>query len=140
MIIFSTAEIFQRLRKKTGLATNKELAELLEVNEKTMSGWINRNSLPMEVLILMAEKFNVSFDWLITGESKESKLETAERMLLTAFKDLDDNQKMQAVTFVGNLASGTYSSGQGVNQTAHGNGNNQQVFSGDVGEVTGIKK
>ncbi|MDG6355260.1 helix-turn-helix domain-containing protein [Glaesserella parasuis] len=136
----SVSLIIEQLKKALDKKTDKDLAEFLDLPKQTISNWKNRNNMPLEKIIEFSQRFNLSLDWLITGESKESKLETAERMLLTAFKDLDDNQKMQAVTFVGNLASGTYSSGQGVNQTAHGNGNNQQVFSGDVGEVVGIRK
>lgn len=140
MEILNNAQIIERMKNVANLKEDKDLAEFFNVPKSTFANWKKAKAIGSDVLFTFAKKYNCSVDYLLTGESKESKLETAERMLLTAFKDLDDNQKMQAVTFVGNLASGTYSSGQGVNQTAHGNGNNQQVFSGDVGEVVGIRK
>lgn len=106
MSIFSTIEILQRLRKVADVTTNKELSVVLGINEKTLSGWSNRNSMPIETILEAAEKYKCDLNWLLLGESKDQKLDTAERMLLTAFADLDDSQKMQAVLFLGNLASG----------------------------------
>lgn len=142
MSIFSTIEVLQRLRKVADVTTNKELSVVLGINEKTLSGWSNRNSMPIETILEAAEKYKCDLNWLLLGESKDQKLDTAERMLLTAFADLNDSQKMQAVLFLGNLASGSPTAqGSGVSQIASGEGkNNNQVFHSGVNEVVGIKK
>ncbi|EXI61656.1 hypothetical protein MHD_05530 [Mannheimia granulomatis] len=142
MSIFSTIEVLQRLRKLADVTTNKELATLLGVNEKTLSGWSNRNSMPIETILEAAEKYNCDLNWLLLGESKEQKLDPATAMLLAGFQTLDDKGKLQAVTFIGNLANGNPTvQGGGVNQIASGEGkNNNQVFHSGVNEVVGIKK
>ncbi len=123
----SVSLIIEQLKKALDKKTDKDLAEFLDLPKQTISNWKNRNNMPLEKIIEFSQRFNLSLDWLITGESKESKLETAERMLLTAFKDLDDNQKMQAVTFVGNLASGTipHNAPQSISLVQSGKGNVQ---------------
>ncbi len=123
----SVSLIIEQLKKALDKKTDKDLAEFLDLPKQTISNWKNRNNMPLEKIIEFSQRFNLSLDWLITGESKESKLETAERMLLTAFKDLDDNQKMQAVTFVGNLASGTipHNAQQSISLVQSGKGNVQ---------------
>lgn len=114
---FCSNDVLSRIRQIYNFTSNRELADYFSVKETTVSNWKTRNTIPFEVLFRTSQENDVSLDWLVTGKSKENKLDTSERMLLTAFEGLDDNQKMQAVTFVGNLASGTYSSGQGGNQT-----------------------
>ncbi|KYL10078.1 hypothetical protein AC568_04560 [Mannheimia haemolytica] len=83
----------------------KELGEALSLKRGAVSNWNVRQSIPFEVLLKVAEEKNVSLDWLVYGKEKQHQLDTSERMLLTAFADLDDSQKMQAVLFLGNLAS-----------------------------------
>ncbi|MFA9499928.1 helix-turn-helix domain-containing protein [Mannheimia sp. E30BD] len=129
MSIFSTIEVLQRLRKVADVTTNKELSVVLGINEKTLSGWSNRNSMPIETILEAAKKYKCDLNWLLLGESKEQKLDTSERMLLTAFADLDDSQKMQAVLFLGNLASG--------NPTAQNGGVSQSVSHSKVENIAG---
>lgn len=57
-------EKLQSLRRQMGL-TQKEFAELLDIPQPSVSAYENsRNSPTMEVLIAMAQKCNVSLDWL----------------------------------------------------------------------------
>ena len=131
---FSTDEIFKRLRKLESVETNKELASRLEINEKTLSSWKTKNTIPLESLLSIANKYDISLDWLITGEHKIEPLSATEKMLLGAFNELDEKQQLQAMLFVGNLANGS------PNNRPANEGNqyhNQQQSGGDSFNVGG---
>lgn len=134
MAIFSTDEILKRLRKLADVETNKELAKLININEKTLAGWKSRNSLPVEVLMAFSEQYNVSTDFLLTGKENKPALDEMEQMLLNNYKRLDPAQKLQL------LNASLNGVGSGVNQVANGDNNKQQLITGNVGEVNGIKK
>nr|DAY08984.1 MAG TPA: CI repressor [Caudoviricetes sp.] len=99
---------------KTGLnsKTDKDLCEKIGVPKQTLSGWKSRNSIPLEMIFDISQKFSLDLNWLITGKEKAHELKATEKMLLTAFNELDDKQQLQAVVFVGNLAQGGGASGQ----------------------------
>lgn len=122
--------------KDLGIALGKEINK----SESAIRNWRSRNNLPFETVLEFAQKHNLSLDWLITGKTKDKKLDPLTEVLMTGFDKLDQDDKLKAVTFVGNLANEAYLSGHEVNQTVHGNGNNQQVFNGDVREVVGVRK
>lgn len=135
-MIYDSRSIIERMKQVEKVTGDKELAERIGVEAGTLSKWKNRNSLPVERLVAFATEKNISVDWLVFGTEK-AQLDTAQQMALLAFNALNDQQKLQAITFMSGLQNGTTS---GVNMTANGNGNNQQVFSGSVDEVVGIKK
>ena len=47
-----------------------ELANMLKVNRKTVSKWLNEGSIPAYALIKMAEIFNVTIDYLLGRSDK----------------------------------------------------------------------
>ena len=52
----------------------KELAKILEIPVTTLSGWENQKyQPPFEILIKIANIFNVSIDYLINGEDFTKK-------------------------------------------------------------------
>lgn len=104
--------IIERLKFEFNEKTDKGLCEELEIPTQTISNWKKRNSIPFEVLFDISQKYNLSLDWLTTGKEKTQALKATEKMLLTAFNELDDKQQLQAVVFVGNLAQGGGASGQ----------------------------
>ncbi|MGX2949342.1 helix-turn-helix domain-containing protein [Ursidibacter sp. B-7004-1] len=122
MTIFSTDEVLKRLRKLADVETNKELAKLININEKTLAGWKSRNSLPIEALMAFSAQYNVSTDFLLTGKENKPSLDEMEQLLLDNYKRLDSSQKLQL------LNASLNGVGSGVNQVANGNNNNQQVF------------
>lgn len=67
---------------------------------------------------------------------KNEKLSTDEQMFLTAYRQLDQEQKVKLMMQMNGLGN----SSNGVNFTANGSNNNQQIIHGSVGEVNGIKK
>ena len=64
-----------RLRKENNL-TQEEMAKKLNVTRQAISNWENNRNLPdFEMIILIAETFDVSLDELILGDKKMNKIE-----------------------------------------------------------------
>lgn len=107
---FSVRLIIERMKEVLGKENDKALIEELGVAQTTFSNWKNRNNMPIDMILTFAQNHNLSLDWLIYGKDKTQALKATEKMLLTAFNELDDKQQLQAVVFVGNLAQGGTSS------------------------------
>ena len=55
--------------------TQEEMANKLSVSRQTISSWENNRNLPdLELVVQIAEKFNLSVDELLTGENLKDKL------------------------------------------------------------------
>lgn len=102
----SNTDLIERLKKAANVVEDQALAEIFGMSKSAFSYAKKNCSFSIGLMIEFAEKYDCDLNWILLGESKEKKLDTSERMLLTAFADLDDSQKMQAVLFLGNLASG----------------------------------
>lgn len=60
-------EQIRQIRQKEKL-TQAQLAEQLHVTRQAVSNWENNKNLPdLEMIILIAQTFHVSLDWLILG-------------------------------------------------------------------------
>ncbi|MDE6110361.1 MAG: helix-turn-helix domain-containing protein, partial [Eubacterium sp.] len=71
-------EFIASLRKESGI-TQKQLAEKLNVSDKTISHWERGESSPdLSVIPLIADIFGVTCDELIRGEKSEALPETFE--------------------------------------------------------------
>lgn len=84
--------------------TQKELAEFLGVKQNTVSDWINRGTSPkIEHIYRIADFFSVSFDFLFLNNNSsmlidakdiiKDRLETDERNIIDAYRELDDYGK-----------------------------------------------
>lgn len=122
-------DLIERLKKAANVVEDQALAEIFGMSKSAFSYAKKNCSFSIALMIDFAEKYNCDLNWLLLGESKEKKLDTSERMLLTAFADLDDSQKMQAVLFLGNLASG--------NPTAQNGAVSQSVSHSKVENIAG---
>lgn len=68
--------------------TQAELAKLLFVSDKTVSKWEKGNSDPeTNILIKMAEVFDVTLDYLLTGATKEKDTKVVSRIELACRED-----------------------------------------------------
>lgn len=113
----SSTNLIERLKKAANVVEDQALAEIFGMSKSAFSYAKKNCSFSIGLMIEFAEKYDCDLNWILLGESKEKKLDTSERMLLTAFADLDDSQKMQAVLFLGNLASGNPMAQGGTNQS-----------------------
>ena len=116
--------IIERMKEVLGKENDKALSEELGVARTTFSNWKNRNNMPIDMILTFAQNHNLSLDWLIYGKDKTQALKATEKMLLTAFNELDDKQQLQAVLFVGNLAQGGAATNASVTQHAGENAYN----------------
>lgn len=63
-------EVLKKLRTENGI-TQEELAAFLNVTRPTVAGYETKGKEPdFRVLILLSEYFNVSIDYLLTGQNK----------------------------------------------------------------------
>ena len=99
--------LFQQTLKeliKSRDITQKELAEFLGVKQNTVSDWINRGTSPkIEHIYRIADFFSVSFDFLFLNNNSsmlidakdiiKDRLETDERNIIDAYRELDDYGK-----------------------------------------------
>lgn len=131
---FNSRLIIERMREVEQVQNDKELAERIGVEAGTLSKWKNRNSLPIDKIVAFSNENSVSIDWLISGKQVE-QLAKDETLFLTAYRQLDQTQKATLLLQMSGLNNGTNG-----NVVQSGDGNNHQVFHGDVKEVTGIKK
>lgn len=75
------SQILKSLRKENNV-TQEELAAYLHVTRSTIAGYESRNKQPdFEKLVLIADFFHVTIDYLITGENPiASKLYAMEQL------------------------------------------------------------
>jgi transcriptional regulator with XRE-family HTH domain len=73
--------------------TQKDLADIAGVTPPSVFEWKNEGTLPRaDTAIKIADYFNVSVKWLITGVD-EIGLTNGERALINGFRNLDERDK-----------------------------------------------
>ena len=86
-------DTISQLRKEKGW-TQAELANKLQVSDKAVSKWESNKGEPsIEFLPILAQLFDVSLDYLMTGKEKEDKILTISKLELCAKKDDVDMYK-----------------------------------------------
>lgn len=83
-------EFGQRLKKISGNISQSKLAEKLDniVSQKTLWDYINGLSMPRpDALLKIAEKFNVSVDWLLKGNDSEIPQNEQEKRFLRYYRE-----------------------------------------------------
>ena len=86
-------DTISHLRKEKGW-TQAELASKLLVSDKAVSKWESNKGEPsIEFLPILAQLFDVSLDYLMTGKEKEDKIITISKLELCAKKDDVDMYK-----------------------------------------------
>lgn len=93
-------DIIDRLIEHFGVKNQKELSAEINTNYNTLAGWVQRGSIPGDILFEIANKENISLDWLIFGKGSKyigsvSDIPEAEAKLLSNFKKLP--AELQAV-------------------------------------------
>ncbi|HHW01912.1 MAG TPA: helix-turn-helix transcriptional regulator [Thermoanaerobacterales bacterium] len=87
-----------KLRKEKKL-TQQELADATGVTRGNISSYESGRFCPsISSVIALAEFFNVSTDWLLTGKER-SKLSEEQKKLLEVYTQLDENDKKQVYDY-----------------------------------------
>ncbi|WP_053067779.1 helix-turn-helix domain-containing protein, partial [Muribacter muris] len=106
MKILDTYSILERMKSYLNIKNDEDLGiELGKEQDKAATAvrnWRSRNNLPFEVILEFAKSHNLSLDWLIFDQV-QNQLDTAQQMALTAFNALDDQKKIQAISFMSGL-------------------------------------
>ena len=87
-----TERIFVELSQRN--ITQKDFANNIDVNEKTVSAWKKNNSLPpADKLSNISDCLGISLDFLLTGEEKKPSLSEDKVRLLEMYDMLTDMEK-----------------------------------------------
>lgn len=85
--VHKIGDIIAKLRKEKAW-TQQELADKLNVSDKAISKWeSNKGDPSIEFLPKLAELFDVTIDYIMTGKEQESKIVTMSKLELCAKKD-----------------------------------------------------
>lgn len=87
---------FIQTQRKLKNQTQKELADLLGVSDKTVSKWENGNSMPdISLVMKLCEILEISVNELLSGEHLPSEVytEKAEENIMTLWKKNEQNEK-----------------------------------------------
>ena len=85
--IHQIGDVIAKLRKEKGW-TQHELADKLNISDKAVSKWESNNGDPsIAYFPKLAELFNVTIDYLMTGKEQESKIVTISKLELCAKND-----------------------------------------------------
>lgn len=68
---FHFDEVFDRIKRSTGIKNFVQLAENIQVTQQAVSKNKKKNIFPLDWAYLLAEKYNLEFIWLIRGEGKQ---------------------------------------------------------------------
>ena len=98
-------ERFENLLDSHNISRNK-LADDLQIRSAIFSEWKKNGNLPNgETAIKIAEYFNVSLDYLLTGEEKNNELSPDEIELLSNYRSLQPHDKSMLQIIVSAMAS-----------------------------------
>jgi hypothetical protein len=59
--------VINRMRQAAGVDTDIALGKLFGYQTSAVSGWRQRNKVPYEECVILAQRMNVSVDWLLFG-------------------------------------------------------------------------
>lgn len=99
-----TEAVIERIRASIGVNTDAGLCRTLGLKPQTLSGWKSRDSIPYELCEQIAGKYEVSIDWLLTGEgpmyrsaqpAPAAPLSSREEAVLAMFRSLDEDAQRE---------------------------------------------
>lgn len=109
-------EFIQQLRKDKGM-TQKELAEIIGMSDKTISKWESGNSLPdTSILVSLCEALDISVNELLSCEKipPEDYSKKAEENIMTLMKENEENKKENKITKIIGIVLGIVLLGIGI--------------------------
>lgn len=94
-------------RKRKGY-TQRQLADILEISDKTISKWERGNGFPeVSLLLPLCNELDISVNELLSGErvSKEDYQKKAEENMVNMIKEREENKKKAIHTIITGLIS-----------------------------------
>lgn len=68
-------EIWERIKEATELKTLTNLAKLIEITQQSVSERKKKNEFPIEWAYKISRKYEISIEWILTGEGNKNKNE-----------------------------------------------------------------
>ena len=98
----SAAAVLDRLHVVYGVKNDSQLCDATDTPRATLGNWRNRDSVPYQLCVSVAESKGISLDWLLTGEGAMQRgfLDTPqaetvnspkEEAILELFRSLDES-------------------------------------------------
>lgn len=72
IVLKNTKKVIDRMKEVTSSRTYQELADILEIKLATIDNWKKRHFVPEKNLLKCVHLTNCDYDWLVTGEKKET--------------------------------------------------------------------
>lgn len=88
--------IVDRMKSSVGISSDSDLSRLLEITPQAISNFKKKNEIPSDLVIQFADKFELSLDWLISGEGSPKKKRGTE--LLHTKEDLAPLDELNSKT------------------------------------------
>lgn len=97
--MFDFKEILKRLKEETKLKHDREIAELLGVDQQNITNWKTRNSIPYDLLISLCLTKEINLIYILTGRKNvnstknENNLTKTQKEIIKKLKNLDPIQQ-----------------------------------------------
>jgi len=114
--------IYLRLREVLNVATDREMAEMLNVTPQSVNGWKRTGKIKRQTLESVASLKGVSFVWLFTGEGAKYPTKIQKSVELTA------GTKREGQRPILNLGSLTFVVSLSLNRGGAGKQSTQQAL------------
>lgn len=86
--------------------SQKQLANNTNIRQTTISEWKKNGNLPTgETAIKLAKYFNVSLDYLLTGEEENNSLSSDEIELLSNYRSLQEHDRTMVSVMVAAMSA-----------------------------------
>nr|BAR33269.1 DNA-binding protein [uncultured Mediterranean phage uvMED] len=83
----------------------RQLAKEVKVTPQTLNAWLKRNQIPIEHIFKVSQHLECSVSWLAGQKSYEVHLSENEKLLLSRFKELTQDQQERELAYLRSLVS-----------------------------------
>lgn len=84
------SEVWERVKSKTDLTTFIQLAELVETTHQYVSRKKIKDEFPVNWAFVIAQKYGISTDWLMTGESLKDLKDRPKKRKLVIQNEIEE--------------------------------------------------
>lgn len=90
-------DVWERIRQVTKWGTYTDLANFLSISSSSITGAKDRGNWPIEWAFKIAQVYNVSIDWLLTGEGEMRRGERAAPEYVAAYIPRSADPRLSAL-------------------------------------------
>lgn len=86
---FSFYETWERVKKETPLSNFRQLAEIVETSGSNITKRKNEDAFPIEWAFMIGMEYEISTEWLLTGEKPKNRGETERKRKFTILDEIE---------------------------------------------------